>query len=89
MYQHRPRTDRPPARLAPIIRLSQEVREYVKLKLWSRHPPLPESDGDSMITLVDQPIKPEERTGKLPAIAFLCLVLSHSVWPRQRWSSTR
>ena len=43
------------------------------MRLWARNPPLPENDGDSLITLVNNPsLESDQSRRQMPHLAFLC-----------------
>ena len=48
-------------------------RQFSNRRLWARNPPLPESDGDSLATLVNDPsLESEQSTRQVPHFAFFC-----------------
>lgn len=51
----------------------QDYRKYASMKLWCRHPPLPDNRRDSMMTLV-YPAPPKRRKS-VPHFAFACASL--------------
>ena len=55
--------------------INRYYQSWSSTKFWRRHPPVPETDGDSITTLVNPVPAETQRSTRNPLVALLCFAI--------------